>query len=1037
MDFWGVLMKLASGHSVATRFTHGLLILVFILCLGACGGSNDQENVESRASSQKNNVSLSVEQFDLPSIQISSMTAPGETKAYVRIDGGPKQEMPIDANGAEAKLKLDSLSTGEHYIEVIYEYHAEAFDPVSIAIASKTVDLEQGSNLLVIEQSDYSINELDDDGDGVSNYAELSLPQASNPKQKDNFPPVFSTNPNVTYVENTTTPIQITASDLNGHALTYAIKEGADQDLFTLNVASGELRFLSSPDYEQPLDENADNAYELSVEAIDEEGASSLLAIKIEVTDVASEKLSQALSFETAYPDVMFLGGMASLQVVAQGEGEISFESSDDSIVLIDSNGNMKATAYGGVAITVNIEADAMYEAASASFSVDVVRNTLTVDAWIGADGSDVSISSELEGIEFYRSSDPECDLENYATCEESGMDVVDGNEIVDTAARLEQEGFYTFKWRDKSVQTTIELEFPVLARHQMVVFNDRLWIIGGNGPGGQKSDVWSSSDGHSWVRVTAEPGFSAREYHRVVVYQNKLWLIGGYTSSGRENDVWSSPDGKHWTRVTVEAGFSPRAEHQVVVFQNKLWLIGGRDENGYKNDVWSSEDGVIWIPEKTAAFFSARGGHRVVAFQDRLCLIGGEDDSGLKDDVWWSEDGVNWSTREVTSSRFSARTKHQLIVHNDKLWVVGGGQAGGKAKDIWTSEDGDTWNLVNDSLGSNTRYSHQVAVFKDKLWMSGGFDFTKDDLWSSSDGINWVSELEAPSEIYTIRDGHQAVEFKDKLWLIGGRGVSDYTNDVWSSIDGVYWYQETSNAGFTPRLWHQVVEYQNKLWLIGGRTRSSFKNDIWSSVDGVNWKQEVSSAEFSARARHQVVEFQSQLWLIGGADGAGHNNEVWNSTDAIHWTLVNETPEFPARSSHQVVSFGGKLWLIGGFASNYENDIWSSNDGVNWSPVSESAPFSPRMAHQVAVHDDKLWISGGHTWEAIKDVWSSEDGKVWKQEFEGIGPSKRGDHQMLEYHGVLYVIGGHYGIHKNDVWRFKDSTTWQRAYHKTIQFPE
>ena len=98
---------------------------------------------------------------------------------------------------------------------------------------------------------------------------------------------------------------------------------------------------------------------------------------------------------------------------------------------------------------------------------------------------------------------------------------------------------------------------------------------------------------------VAQHPPFTAREDHQVVVFQGKLWLIGGnvtydpdehITIYGRHNDVWSSEDGATWTRVTTrEPIFHRSGKHQVVVFKEKLWLIGGTIGG---KEVWSSADG-------------------------------------------------------------------------------------------------------------------------------------------------------------------------------------------------------------------------------------------------------------------------------------------------------------------------------------------------------------------------------------------------------------------------------------------------------------
>ena len=99
-----------------------------------------------------------------------------------------------------------------------------------------------------------------------------------------------------------------------------------------------------------------------------------------------------------------------------------------------------------------------------------------------------------------------------------------------------------------------------------------------------------------TWTEATNNAGFLPRAGHQVVTYNNRLWVIGGrHGLSPFKNDVWWSEDGVTWTEATNNAGFLPRVGHQVVTYNNRLWAIGGSDGGGRYNDVWRSEDGVNW----------------------------------------------------------------------------------------------------------------------------------------------------------------------------------------------------------------------------------------------------------------------------------------------------------------------------------------------------------------------------------------------------------------------------------------------------------
>lgn len=120
------------------------------------------------------------------------------------------------------------------------------------------------------------------------------------------------------------------------------------------------------------------------------------------------------------------------------------------------------------------------------------------------------------------------------------------------------------------------------------------MWVIGGatttNGTTWNcSSDVWSSSDGITWTQETANAAFGLRAAHTSVVYNNKMWVIGGMNGTSYKDDIWSSSDGVTWTQVTAAAGFSPRENHTSVVFNDKMWVIAGFN-NSYLHDVWWSQ---------------------------------------------------------------------------------------------------------------------------------------------------------------------------------------------------------------------------------------------------------------------------------------------------------------------------------------------------------------------------------------------------------------------------------------------------------------
>jgi len=105
-----------------------------------------------------------------------------------------------------------------------------------------------------------------------------------------NGKPDFVSGSSVSFEENLSgTVIDVNATDPEDSTVTFSLKAGIeDNDIFSINTATGEVTFISSPDYESPSDNNNDNDYILKVAATDNgsPAASDTLTITVSVTNV-------------------------------------------------------------------------------------------------------------------------------------------------------------------------------------------------------------------------------------------------------------------------------------------------------------------------------------------------------------------------------------------------------------------------------------------------------------------------------------------------------------------------------------------------------------------------------------------------------------------------------------------------------------------------------------------------------------------------------------------------------------------------------
>ena len=69
--------------------------------------------------------------------------------------------------------------------------------------------------------------------------------------------------------ENQRGAASIAATEPDGQTLTYSITGGVDAALFAIDTATGELSFISNPDYEFPNDSDQNNSYEVTIQVVD------------------------------------------------------------------------------------------------------------------------------------------------------------------------------------------------------------------------------------------------------------------------------------------------------------------------------------------------------------------------------------------------------------------------------------------------------------------------------------------------------------------------------------------------------------------------------------------------------------------------------------------------------------------------------------------------------------------------------------------------------------------------------------------------
>ncbi|MCZ7608365.1 MAG: hypothetical protein M5U25_20455 [Planctomycetota bacterium] len=285
------------------------------------------------------------------------------------------------------------------------------------------------------------------------------------------------------------------------------------------------------------------------------------------------------------------------------------------------------------------------------------------------------------------------------------------------------------------------------------------------------------SAQSGTWVQETAGAPWSARNAHEVVVFNNRIWVIGGWDSGGYKNDVWSSADGVNWQLETAAAQFPPRAQFAAAVYNNRIWVTGGWDGTR-RQDVWSSADGINWTQEATPGW-TGRNGHYAMVFNNRLYVVAGLDaTSGRRNDVWYTTTGTTW-TQDNGAAAFTGQSHGAGTVYDSRMWICGGLTSNNQ---VWYSTNGPTWTQATAAAAWTARYAHRVIAYNSRLFVMGGrTSAVVNDVWTSANGSSWTQLANAS---WAAREYYATTVFNGKLWVLGGTGSTRF-NDVWSYTEG------------------------------------------------------------------------------------------------------------------------------------------------------------------------------------------------------------------------------------------------------------
>ena len=310
----------------------------------------------------------------------------------------------------------------------------------------------------------------------------------------------------------------------------------------------------------------------------------------------------------------------------------------------------------------------------------------------------------------------------------------------------------------------------------------------------------------------------------------NLILLIIAFSCQSPPQDKQNSEDGtadlQHeyvWTKVLDSAEWKKNYNFQMFSIKDTLWTF-------HPDGNWYSMNGKDWTKTNLPNAINNLAFLDYISFKGAVYglgnFIGNIERFEFKPEIYKTIDFNKWETLSV-SSNLPKRFFYHPFVFDDKIWIIGGEDQEKKYNDIWNSTDGINWIRQRENLPFGERSGSQVVALNEVLYL------LDNDVWKSTDGLNWekvCDEIVKEEEIF----GYSAQVFDGKIWLLGCNRNGQFSSQVLYSEDGKNWMEQT--APWLPRGGIAAAVHQNKIYMTGGKYGGTpnhpdfrYDNDVWT----------------------------------------------------------------------------------------------------------------------------------------------------------------------------------------------------------------
>jgi hypothetical protein len=303
----------------------------------------------------------------------------------------------------------------------------------------------------------------------------------------------------------------------------------------------------------------------------------------------------------------------------------------------------------------------------------------------------------------------------------------------------------------------------------------------------------------NSWRKIENEKSWTGRDGAGLVFLNGYLYLLGGWNYSAVTNEVWRTKNIVDWERLP-DAPWEARHGAGWVVHDKKMWVIGG----DLIDDVWFSPDGISWTMALSSAPFGKRYTPSAISSGEYIYLYGGQRWTPVDwcnsrpdclpvglNDVWRSQNGVDWEQIQPDAPWGGRSLIHGGLYFNNEIFIIGGGlknaverysETYSEFEDIWSSSDGINWKKELDKFSFPARTHFSVMATLNGCYLSDGSVSTQrnvsNDLFFATDCINYT-QLKTPKEMQR-RHGSSLANFNGSVIILAGSPLEQPGTAIW-----------------------------------------------------------------------------------------------------------------------------------------------------------------------------------------------------------------------------------------------------------------